>query len=230
MKLQMMVVICLKTRTFAVSQTTIRANKTPNSGLWFAWKLVLLQYRKQPTCLRVVQCSCCDLLENSYFCSIANNGASSIGLLFLVVICLKTRTFAVSQTTITARAGIAHGLWFAWKLVLLQYRKQLAENPQNWLKSCDLLENSYFCSIANNHITNLSDTEIVVICLKTRTFAVSQTTFHLSKFLRYMLWFAWKLVLLQYRKQLIKRMPKLGIVVICLKTRTFAVSQTTATG
>lgn len=41
------VVICLKTRTFAVSQTT-----------------------------KVVSCflsGCCDLLENSYFCSIANN-------------------------------------------------------------------------------------------------------------------------------------------------------------
>ena len=42
----------------------------------------------------------------------------------MVVICLKTRTFAVSQTTFLLRS-------------LLDAR-------------CDLLENSYFCSIANN--------------------------------------------------------------------------------
>ena len=41
---------------------------------------------------------------------------------------------------------------------------------------CDLLEKSYFCSIANNHIRNFLNAEIVVICLKNRTFAVSQTT------------------------------------------------------
>ena len=67
------VVICLKTRTFAVSQTT-----------------------------KVVSCflsGCCDLLENSYFCSIANNMKIQRHVLRHVVICLKTRTFAVSQTT-----------------------------------------------------------------------------------------------------------------------------------
>ena len=68
----------------------------------------------------------------------------------LVVICLKTRTFAVSQTTIkTAQCG---------------------------RQSCDLLENSYFCSIANNFNSYEYMEDEVVICLKTRTFAVSQTT------------------------------------------------------
>ena len=45
------VVICLKNRTFAVSQTTHR--------------------------LVAVCCTCCDLLEKSYFCSIANNSMMS---------------------------------------------------------------------------------------------------------------------------------------------------------
>ena len=43
--------------------------------------------------------TCCDLLENSYICSIANNIFSCNNLIIEVVICLKTRTFAVSQTT-----------------------------------------------------------------------------------------------------------------------------------
>ena len=42
--------------------------------------------------------------------------------------------------------------------------------------SCDLLEKSYFCSIANNRVTLRDEGDFVVICLKNRTFAVSQTT------------------------------------------------------
>ena len=41
---------------------------------------------------------------------------------------------------------------------------------------CDLLEKSYFCSIANNFRKNKYRERTVVICLKNRTFAVSQTT------------------------------------------------------
>ena len=121
-----------------------------NSKLWFAWKLVLLQYRKQLTLLPNHSCIRCDLLENSYFCSIANNCRAKQHRCTLVVICLKTRTFAVSQTTriLTSVVGC----------------------------SCDLLENSYFCSIANNSFPRPTLLFGVVICLKTRTFAVSQTT------------------------------------------------------
>ena len=42
--------------------------------------------------------------------------------------------------------------------------------------SCDLLEKSYFCSIANNIVVVAALHRVVVICLKNRTFAVSQTT------------------------------------------------------
>ena len=46
--------------------------------------------------------------------------------------------------------------------------------------SCDLLEKSYFCSIANNYGQCGTALRAVVICLKNRTFAVSQTTGVLS--------------------------------------------------
>ena len=144
------VVICLKTRTFAVSQTT---------------KISHISLKRR-----------CDLLENSYFCSIANNLNMCTYRMRLVVICLKTRTFAVSQTTLPVRQSYHPWLWFAWKLVLLQYRKQLYQFVKVTTLGCDLLENSYFCSIANNWAANLLKSSNVVICLKTRTFAVSQTT------------------------------------------------------
>ena len=169
------VVICLKNRTFAVSQTTICKSRIISTRLWFAWKIVLLQYRKQLTHQGLFCDVSCDLLEKSYFCSIANNSRIKDYSVMWVVICLKNRTFAVSQTTTEWGLPSGVGLWFAWKIVLLQYRKQLKQS--NWiiLSSCDLLEKSYFCSIANNS--------------------------YLSDKLNLELWFAWKIVLLQYRKQ-----------------------------
>ena len=143
------VVICLKNRTFAVSQTTPLFFGGLYSRLWFAWKIVLLQYRKQPHRTPHRTLSCCDLLEKSYFCSIANN-------------------LLLDKTSIV-------GLWFAWKIVLLQYRKQHLGLSVHGMPCCDLLEKSYFCSIANN--------------------------FFRFKWLLRKLWFAWKIVLLQYRKQ-----------------------------
>ena len=96
-----------------------------NMVLWFAWKIVLLQYRKQPSTAFSSAKLGCDLLEKSYFCSIANNARPTLHLRLRVVICLKNRTFAVSQTT--------------------RSREEILP------LSCDLLEKSYFCSIANNN-------------------------------------------------------------------------------
>ena len=67
------VVICLKNRTFAVSQTSINWSDLRNT--------------------------CCDLLEKSYFCSITNIPTFATNPFDSVVICLKNRTFAVSQTS-----------------------------------------------------------------------------------------------------------------------------------
>ena len=144
-----MVVICLKNRTFAVSQTTVTLQRA-----------------------RAVSC---DLLEKSYFCSITNNRRVRLLASSYVVICLKNRTFAVSQTTLCWETRLCIWLWFAWKIVLLQYHKQpTAGRPIN-KNGCDLLEKSYFCSITNSLGQKLLIIKTVVICLKNRTFAVSQT-------------------------------------------------------
>ena len=169
------VVICLKNRTFAVSQTTGFEWWHFQFQLWFAWKIVLLQYRKQQDVQGTLATAGCDLLEKSYFCSIANNKRKCSTTPLIVVICLKNRTFAVSQTTHDECAQDVHPLWFAWKIVLLQYRKQRMRALSAWRLGCDLLEKSYFCSIANNGYSRLV--------------------------LSAQLWFAWKIVLLQYRKQ-----------------------------
>ena len=142
--------ICLKNRTFAVSQTTRDKYLNILKMLWFAWKIVLLQYRKQRHVRMLGTSFRCDLLEKSYFCSIANNRRNWLAIQLRVVICLKNRTFAVSQTTRDCLDAAALTLWFAWKIVLLQYRKQREWSEWFELVSCDLLEKSYFCSIANN--------------------------------------------------------------------------------
>ena len=44
------------------------------------------------------------------------------------------------------------------------------------LKSCDLLENTYLCGSNNNQAIKSQMDELVVICLKIRTFVVAITT------------------------------------------------------
>ena len=95
--MEIQVVICLKNRTFAVSQTS-------------------------PLNIEFITLSC-DLLEKSYFCSITNIADLFNSLRCFVVICLKNRTFAVSQTS---------PLYLSLPFF-----------------GCDLLEKSYFCSITN---------------------------------------------------------------------------------
>ena len=167
---------CLKNRTFAVSQTSAKPNKSLSVRLWFAWKIVLLQYHKHHYQRIGCRDSGCDLLEKSYFCSITNIVFVHHLMEKIVVICLKNRTFAVSQTSRSSSDKLWRLLWFAWKIVLLQYHKHqdAAEIIHN--TSCDLLEKSYFCSITNILPCGASRGTTVVICLKNRTFAVSQTS------------------------------------------------------
>ena len=90
------------------------------------------------------------MLENSYLCGISNNLSILRLYLYLVVICLKIRTFVVSATT---------------------------RNEVSFVSiRCDLLENSYLCGISNNKGVAKSFEYFVVICLKIRTFVVSATT------------------------------------------------------
>ena len=103
------VVICLKNRTFAVSQTSYDVYVEDTQG--------------------------CDLLEKSYFCSITNIWGCSFPSTAAVVICLKNRTFAVSQTSGKHTRGRCCG--------------------------CDLLEKSYFCSITNIRETARNTAELL---------------------------------------------------------------------
>ena len=147
---------------------------------------------------------------------------------YLVVICLKIRTFVVSATT--------------YLIIIIT------------LICCDLLENSYLCGISNNRSIYNIGSSPVVICLKIRTFVVSATTASTDNIHASTLWFAWKFVPLWYQQQpiwiysinnfgcdLLENSYLCGIsnnltqrnivsifVVICLKIRTFVVSATTA--
>ena len=94
----LLVVICLKIRTFVVSATTI--------------------------CKIDVHAIGCDLLENSYLCGISNNQLTFYRWVHSVVICLKIRTFVVSATTIIHDTYRYIRLWFAWKFVPLWYQQQ----------------------------------------------------------------------------------------------------------
>ena len=170
------------------------------------------------------------------------------------MICLKIRTFVVSATTHILKRLILSPLWFAWKFVPLWYQQQRDSFKKVLIICCDLLENSYLCGISNNLPVFWYIFWTVVICLKIRTFVVSATTDDVDNNSTTMLWFAWKFVPLWYQQQPSKAgkisehgcdllensylcgisnnyvsndIPR-GLVVICLKIRTFVVSATTS--
>ena len=193
--------ICLKIRTFVVSATT-----SSRSRLVF-W--------------------CCDLLENSYLCGISNNRSQASLVFYRVVICLKIRTFVVSATTRFLFSLMRLRLWFAWKFVPLWYQQQLFTCKKFFCYCCDLLENSYLCGISNNLRHQGNNQDLVVICLKIRTFVVSATTlFNLASFCE-----CCDLLENSYlcgiSNNSILYHVSVGLVVICLKIRTFVVSATT---
>ena len=166
--------ICLKNRTFAVSQTA--------------------------TICRNFCIISCDLLEKSYFCSITNSACSAGTGQGVVVICLKNRTFAVSQTALIVHCTATRG--------------------------CDLLEKSYFCSITNSITRRMKAKAAVVICLKNRTFAVSQTAFTSCGNKTCCCDLLEKSYFCSITNSWIIHILNTTDVVICLKNRTFAVSQT----
>ena len=62
------------------------------------------------------------------------------------------------------------------------------------IATCGLLERSHFCSIANNSMPRKASRSGVVICLKNRTFAVSQTTHRMKS--------SWLLMFLSIKRRL----------------------------
>ena len=197
---RVLVVICLKIRTFVVSATTrwrwvtsmlccdLLENSylcgiSNNLGLELCTNCVVVICLKirtfvvsATTRLRIWSwAEGCDLLENSYLCGISNNNEPKSLVVSMVVICLKIRTFVVSATTYEKLFQDYQQLWFAWKFVPLWYQQQ-----QKWkiclvVYRCDLLENSYLCGISNN--SNIDN--------------IDAST----------LWFAWKFVPLWYQQQ-----------------------------
>ena len=193
--------ICLKIRTFVVSATTPEYEYRLIWRLWFAWKFVPLWYQQQRVEHEVQLHLCCDLLENSYLCGISNNAVSGVKM--------RKR------------------LWFAWKFVPLWYQQQQRKDDNNYIVSCDLLENSYLCGISNNNLLKWVCWFSVVICLKIRTFVVSATTNYMIKIEAFGCDLLENSYLCGISNNVGFNDPHPAFVVICLKIRTFVVSATT---
>ena len=221
--------------------------------LWFAFKFLPLQYLRQRSRVRQSSGGCCDLLSNSYLCSICDSSFVRNSVICSVVICFQILTFAVSATaclltfasqtgcdllsnsylcsicdsivfvgatfnrvvicfqiltfavsaTAPRNSGISSSsLWFAFKFLPLQYLRQPNKHRRPIGTSCDLLSNSYLCSICDSNNRPATCRRKVVICFQILTFAVSATALFTSRPVFSLLWFAFKFLPLQYLRQL----------------------------
>ena len=196
------VVICFQILTFAVSATATCTIFISKGQLWFAFKFLPLQYLRQHPYNRKSNLFGCDLLSNSYLCSICDSIKVCSVLKWYVVICFQILTFAVSATASRIRGSNNPKLWFAFKFLPLQYLRQLCILIILLVVSCDLLSNSYLCSICDSACARRADKLQVVICFQILTFAVSATANMISQTISQGLWFAFKFLPLQYLRQL----------------------------
>ena len=195
------VVICFQNCIFDISETTTSASKPNRKLLWFAFKIVSLTYRKQPIMLIISLQHCCDLLSKLYLWHIGNNKNDGRTPTLVVVICFQNCIFDISETTWGWRRVQSTWLWFAFKIVSLTYRKQLARE--------------------------LPSLAMVVICFQNCIFDISETTMGLILQQSISLWFAFKIVSLTYRKQQVGNVYEFDGVVICFQNCIFDISETT---
>ena len=171
-----LVVICFQILTFAVSATAQMCQLSITNRLWFAFKFLPLQYLRQRRLVDFAVAS--------------------------VVICFQILTFAVSATAFFSARSVSTLLWFAFKFLPLQYLRQPRAPGSPSSRSCDLLSNSYLCSICDSNRSANTGYFAVVICFQILTFAVSATASTLPRFCPFRLWFAFKFLPLQYLRQL----------------------------
>ena len=150
------VVICFQILTFAVSATAQIPRGGHHMVLWFAFKFLPLQYLRQRPGAGIEAQLCCDLLSNSYLCSICDSRRRDGHPCGWVVICFQILTFAVSATAEKLPAHRPQQLWFAFKFLPLQYLRQPVWLTYAIFGRCDLLSNSYLCSICDSSNTTNS--------------------------------------------------------------------------
>ena len=196
------VVICFQILTFAVSATAGFVPFSLIPLLWFAFKFLPLQYLRQHAQLAKLGEVGCDLLSNSYLCSICDSARLNSVMLPSVVICFQILTFAVSATASLDACTLIPLLWFAFKFLPLQYLRQLNAVSVDTVFRCDLLSNSYLCSICDSKACGHGSPRAVVICFQILTFAVSATACRRQAHIIIQLWFAFKFLPLQYLRQL----------------------------
>ena len=170
----------------------------------------------------------CDLLKIHYLCGDKDNHHPKHPITAVVVICSKFITFAVTKTTKWQNHSRTVELWFAQNSLPLRWQRQrgqtcsflpirlwFAQNslPLRWQRQlltltrrmpscCDLLKIHYLCGDKDNRTMLHLSVEVVVICSKFITFAVTKTTLDREIKSKRWLWFAQNSLPLRWQRQL----------------------------
>ena len=130
----------------------------------------------------------------------ANSLAFPLSQAQQVVNCFQISNFVLWQTAAFRYYFNIRPLWIAFKLVILSYGKQLANN--------------------------VSGRQRVVNCFQISNFVLWQTAPNRVRISRRVLWIAFKLVILSYGKQHQAQTLYIGLVVNCFQISNFVLWQT----
>ena len=165
------VVICWKIRIFAYWTTPSRLVRVEPGQLWFAEKFVSLLIEQHPSRPWTTPWSVVICWKIRIFAYWTTPGQTCKPFRSWVVICWKIRIFAYWTTPFRHGIDEPWGLWFAEKFVSLLIEQHQTDAQYKWLKSCDLLKNSYLCLLNNTPRGHPHGPDEVVICWKIRIFA-----------------------------------------------------------
>ena len=169
------VVICSKFITFAVTKTTWRNSHQWEGWLWFAQNSLPLRWQRQRLPIPKGRRCCCDLLKIHYLCGDKDNGSN-----FLIYYLL---------------------LWFAQNSLPLRWQRQHNRQFLMLPIRCDLLKIHYLCGDKDNCQKDRIPVDVVVICSKFITFAVTKTTISRLVPTSWQLWFAQNSLPLRWQRQ-----------------------------
>ena len=118
--------------------------------LWFAQNSLPLRWQRQHKLVVVYFITSCDLLKIHYLCGDKDNSSSVMRIWWLVVICSKFITFAVTKTTAGGYIVNGYLLWFAQNSLPLRWQRQPSRRFIRSSLRCDLLKIHYLCGDKDN--------------------------------------------------------------------------------
>ena len=139
--------ICFQNYIFELLNTAKKSYFFVKILLWFAFRIISLNYWIQRALVVICLILCCDLLSELYLWTIEYSVFRFGSKKQLVVICFQNYIFELLNTAILEQSTNSDSLWFAFRIISLNYWIQQSFVILVFISRCDLLSELYLWTI-----------------------------------------------------------------------------------